>query len=790
MQAWQPTAAAELSVPDMVPFSSEIAPGVIKLRNQLGYCATIELEGIDFETCSDDYITVYNQQLDAALRSLDAGCAVWTHKVKAKALHSFRVVLPDATCQWISDSYLAKLNQSGFVETRLFLTVVIPGASGKSTGTLTDYIAREQEAVQSMDSILRRIESTLVKYRPTRLGQVHNAKGVLISQSLSLYSFLANGRYEDVPVTTKQANHLIASSRLTFAERSGVVKIESPSAPTRYASSIEIRVYPSTPVTPVSISGLLYVEQDYIETQSFSILSDSDAVEKFRRQRSHMQSGGEASQAEIADIAIVIDELRAKRVSAGEYHYSLTVFGDSLKDIERSRIEVMTVLEAAEFKAVVQTTLPEAAWFFQLPGNWRMRTRIALMTSRNFATLAPMHSFMQGKKSGNPWGQALALFSSPSGQPYHFNFHYSDPEKDVEDDKIPGNTVLFGSTGVGKTTLETYLICMLTQYRGRTMILDMDRSTEIAVRAFGGTYKSFLRGVPTGINIFQWADTPSNRAFCKRIVTLCVTRNGVHPLTIEEENKLSSAVDTVYLLPLESRRLGIVLQNLPASGGNSLSERLRRWVGQGDLAWVLDNPRDTLDLQSARLFGADYSEFIDDPDVSGIFVATLLEAAEALKDGQPFVLIMEEFWKPLETSALERFVKDQLKTIRKENGLVLLTTQQPDDVTQTPLAKTAIQQTQTGIFMPNPKANWDDYKVFGVTRDEFELVKELPEQSRTFLVKQGGKSAVCIFDLGGMPEVIAILSGNKENVKKLDLIRQRVGDRPADWLPVFLKEVA
>jgi type IV secretion system protein VirB4 len=168
----------------------------------------------------------------------------------------------------------------------------------------------------------------------------------------------------------------------------------------------------------------------------------------------------------------------------------------------------------------------------------------------------------------------------------------------------------------------------------------------------------------------------------------------------------------------------------------------------------------------------------------------LLEAAEALKDGQPFVLIMEEFWKPLETSALERFVKDQLKTIRKENGLVLLTTQQPDDVTQTPLAKTAIQQTQTGIFMPNPKANWDDYKVFGVTRDEFELVKELPEQSRTFLVKQGGKSAVCIFDLGGMPEVIAILSGNKENVKKLDLIRQRVGDRPADWLPVFLKEVA
>jgi type IV secretion system protein VirB4 len=244
------------------------------------------------------------------------------------------------------------------------------------------------------------------------------------------------------------------------------------------------------------------------------------------------------------------------------------------------------------------------------------------------------------------------------------------------------------------------------------------------------------------------------------------------------------------MLPIEARRLGIVLQNLPSSGGNSLAERLRRWVGHGDLAWVLDNPQDTLDLQSSRLFGFDYSEFIDDGDVNGIFVACLLEATESLKDGSPFCLIMEEFWKPLETPALERFVKDQLKTIRKENGLVLLTTQQPDDVTSTPLAKTAIQQTQTGIFMPNPKASWTDYKVFGLTEDEFNLVKELPEQSRTFLVKQGGKSAICTFDLSGMPEAISILSGNKENVKKLDAIRQSVGDNPEAWLPIFFKETA
>ncbi len=777
-----------LAVPDMVPFSSEIAPGVIKLRNQLGYCATLELEGIDFETCGDDEVTLYNQKLEAAIRALTPGCAIWAHKVKAKALQRFHVRLAHPTCQAISDSYLEKLNRAGFVETRLFVTIVMQGQA-IAGGSLTDYVTREREATQTMQALLVRLESTLGRYRPTRMRQVRNAKGVLISETLSFYAFLVNGLFEEIPVTTRQANHLIASARLTFAERSGVIKIDYGSGRTRYASCVEIRVYPSEEVTPVSIGGLLYVDEDYIETQSFSLLGDRDAVEKFRRQRSLMQSSGEASNAEVEAIAIVMDELRAKRVSAGEYHYSLTVFGDSVAAIEHNRSQVMAALESAEFKTVVQTTVPEAAWFFHCPGNWRMRTRVALMTSRNFATLAPMHSFMQGKKTGNPWGQALALFSSPSGQPYYFNFHFSDPEKDNQDDKIAGNTVLFGSTGSGKTTLECFLICMLTAYGGRTMILDMDRSTEIAVRAFGGKYQAFRRGVPTGINMFQWPDTPSARAFAKRIVNLCVTRCGRHPFTIEEENRLAIAVDTVYLLPQPMRRLGIVLQNLPASGGNSLAQRLRRWVGDGDMAWVLDNPQDTLDLQRAQIFGFDYSEFIDDPEVSGIFVACLLEAAETLKDGKPFCLIMEEFWKPLETPALEQFVKDQLKTIRKENGMVLLTTQQPDDVTSTPLAKTAIQQTQTGIFLPNPKASWQDYKLFGLTQEEFDLVKSLPEQSWTFLVKQGGKSAICTFNLGGLPQAIAILSGSKESVNKLDAIRQNVGDDPLVWLPIFLREV-
>jgi type IV secretion system protein VirB4 len=54
------------------------------------------------------------------------------------------------------------------------------------------------------------------------------------------------------------------------------------------------------------------------------------------------------------------------------------------------------------FKMAVIDAISECAWFAQLSGNWDMRPREASITSRNFASLSPLHSFARGKRSGNP----------------------------------------------------------------------------------------------------------------------------------------------------------------------------------------------------------------------------------------------------------------------------------------------------------------------------------------------------------------------------------------------------
>ena len=40
-------------------------------------------------------------------------------------------------------------------------------------------------------------------------------------------------------------------------------------------------------------------------------------------------------------------------------------------------------------------------------------------------------------------------------------------------------------------------------------------------------------------------------------------------------------------------------------------------------------------------------------------------------------------------------------------------------------------------------------------------------------------------DLSGAPEVLTILSGRESAVRRLDLLREAVGDEPADWYPAL-----
>ena len=543
---------------------------------------------------------------------------------------------------------------------------------------------------------------------------------------------------------------------------------------------------------------LFYGNYEFIETQSFSFMSKRDGLKAVELQRNRLVSGGEGSPQQIQDMENALEDVRNGRVYMGEYHYSLGIMGSTVDQVRKDMANARTALqEDVGYKVATIDVIPECAHFAQLPGNWKWRPRVATITSRNFACMSPMHNFDLGKRDGNPWGEAIAILQTPAKQPYYLNLHQMVLGRNRLGEKDPGNTFICGMTGTGKSVLLGFLLTLLTKVLGlRILFFDKDRGAEILIRALGGRYRQLQRGQPTGFNPFQWEPTESTVKFVEQLVMQCARRSADESLPIEIENEIIKAVRRVFAQPEKSsRRISAILQHV---GENSaVGERLAKWcrtaTRKGSNSWVLDNAQDTTDFSGHSIFAFDYTEFLEDEEVGPIILSYILEAADTLIDGKPFVYVMEEFAKMVaaKSQTLVEFARDKQTTIRKLNGAGVFVTQSPSQVNQYPIGSTLREQCVTQIFLPNPGADYADYvEGFKLTEAEFDTIKNLAPDSRCFLVKQGERSTVCTLNLYGFADELEILTGTPESVELCDQVRKELRtDDPDVWIPVFLERL-
>ena len=399
------------------------------------------------------------------------------------------------------------------------------------------------------------------------------------------------------------------------------------------------------------------------------------------------------------------------------------------------------------------------------------------------------------------------MFITSAGTPYYFSFHATDPDDEGGGTKKDvGHTLVLGPTGSGKTAWIAFNLCMLQKFCVTSILFTKDRDTEIVIRALGGKFYPIKTGVPTGWNPF-WLDDQDleTKAYLNRLVRKLVTRprlveSGIEldsePLTVTEETEIEQAIASVLRLEKAYRRLGRVLDYL-TKGQGSVYERLAKWcysreVGRpdGTNAWVFDNPADNLidSFGSALTTGFDITAFLDVPELRTPINMHLFHLTDRLIDGRRLALFIAEFWKSLSDAQFSNFAKNQLKTIRKNNGFVVLDSQSPSDALNHPISRTLIEQTPTKILFPNPDAKYEDYTEGGLncSEREYRLIKEeIPEGSRMFLIKQGHHSVVAQLDLKGFEYELSVLSSRKANIDVIEKLIKRHGEATNLWLPLF-----
>ena len=744
---------------------------------------TFELQGRAFETSDVRDLNDWHTKLNGLLRNLhDERLSVWTHLIRMRVDQYPGGAFKSGFAADLDRAYFGRINRERMFVNRFFVSLVIrPSATGsdKIIQLFKRKVSKQAEKgplidealVELLDDKARDFEKLMARCQPRRCG-IYAHRGLMFSEAMEVADMVMTGRHVRVPVVRGHLGGALYRARTIFGAETIEVRGADTSA---FGGIFGIREYPAQ-TTPRQFEALLSVDFGFVLTQSFTFLGRAAATEKFRLRMTQMENSGDRAVSQADALIDASDDLMSNRFVLGDHHFTLAVYGTSMRALRDHMSVARAALADTGMVAAREGAALEAAYWSQLVGNFAWRARPAPITSLNFAAFSPFHTFPAGQASGNHWDEAIALLKTSARSPYFFNFHKGDL----------GHTLIIGPSGGGKTVLLNFLMAQAEKTGARQIFIDKDRGAQIFVQASGGTYLALHNGIVTGFSPLKaLTDCAPDKSFLSLFIRQLVRADG-KPISVQEERRIEDGINAVMKLPVADRSLSALRSMLGMKDASGVGARLEKWTSEGSLGWVFDNPDDSMTLD-ARFIGFDMTDFLDNADIRTPVMLYLFHRIDQLLTGERMIICIDEFWKALGDEAFRRFAQDGLKTYRKRNALMVFATQSPADALKSDISHSILEQVATKIMLPNPFGARRDYvDGFALSEAEFKLVREdLSPESHKFLVKQGHDSVVVELDLSGLDDALAVLSGRAETTAQVDEIIAEVGSDPAAWLPLF-----
>jgi len=776
--AWS---AKEARAGDRLPYARLIDESTMLLRDG-SVMTALQVPGLLFETEDSDALNGHAMTREVVLRStLDARFVVYHHVVRRRVEIELDAEFPDPLSRHIDARWKERLAGGSLFVNDQFVTLIRRPARGKAglaerasklfSRRGRDGTEADPKDVRSLKAAATGLVAALQPYGAVLLGEYTGPSGGTNSELLELLSALYNGEMRPVrrPAEDTDVGQMLPYRRTSF----GLDAMEQRgSGEPDFSAIVSLKEYPDA-TSPGLLDPLLRLPFELIVTETYAPAERTTARERMDLSIRRLKSADEEARAERADMMAARDALGNGAVGFGDHHLTVQVRERDLVRLDEATAACAAALADTGAIAVREDTNLEPAFWAQFPGNEHYIVRRAMISSANMASFGSLHGMALGQAEGNHWGEAVTLLQTTSSTPFFFNFHSGDL----------GNFSVIGPSGSGKTVVMNFLAAQAQKFKPRTILFDKDRGAELFVRGIGGRYDRISAGVPTGFNPLAMPDTAANRAFLRDWLGVLLKAEGP-----EEEAVIAHAVDAAYGNDASLRRLRHFRELLagarrPQPG--DLADRLSAWIGYGEHGWLFDNEHDRLDL-SNRVLGFDMTALLENPRLRTPVMMYLFHRIDERLDGQPTMILIDEGWKALDDAVFAARIRDWLKTLRKRNALVGFATQSARDALESRISTALVEQTATMVFMPNSRARAEDYcDGFGLTSHELALIRSLPAHSRAFLIRQPDASVVVRLDLSGAPEVLTILSGRESSVRRLDLLREALGDDPADWFPAL-----
>ena len=767
--------AREKRLAHMLPYVSLVDDHTVRTRvNELFQC--IRLGGVNSYTTDDTHLDKVTALFARVIAQLGPEFSYYVHKVSKAITPELAPIRGEGFAAAVDAAWREKLATSGLRDKTLTLTIlhrpppksflgfVNRSAPERLRDETRKRVRRLREAVGVFTSGLTELKPRLLS---AASGDLLGYLGALnTGRELPLYPA---GRYGFLACN-------IANTRVTFFEDH--FELSDGVAGHRFGKSYTIGEY--SEATTCTMFDMLNLPVDMIVTHSFTPINSNLMAGRIKRQKRQMQASQDAALSLLEALDIAHDDLEAKRQSFGEHHMVVTVFCDTLDELQSLGAEIVNAAAAEGVKMIGERMAARTHYFSQHPGNQPKRVRASAVTNRNFADFAALHRTPLGKgKDQLPWGQEITLFPTPEQSAYRFSYHELGAPSS---EPTSGHTLILGRPGSGKSVLSAFLMTQARRVGARIFVFDYRLGMEMAVRANGGRYSSVKAGQATGLNPLWTEIDLSGTAWLSDWLGSLLYRPD-NPLTPAQANRIQEVVrQNAHAATPELRNWkDFASLFVSTDDAGDLHQRILEWTGDGRYGWIFGRSlEDTFSLKG-DVVGFDLTGILDsesEKERMAVLSYLFRRVEREIEDRRPTIIIVDEAWKALDNAYFAERLSNWLVTARKQNTVAVMMTQYASQLERTRTGRTIVEAVPTQILLPNIRAHASDYAMLNLGEKELDVLLNTGSDSRLALIRDDTGSVVVDADLSALGPYLTILGGMEKGEA---LVGSDYRDRPDFW---------
>jgi type IV secretion/conjugal transfer VirB4 family ATPase len=433
----------------------------------------------------------------------------------------------------------------------------------------------------------------------------------------------------------------------------------------------------------------------------------------------------DAKESQVRELGKGIEEIELHGNYYGQFSLSVVLYDRDLAAVERAAADFYKVFSVHDAQLYDERFNLLNAFLAAVPGNHALNLRYLYLLNTNYADLSFLFTLDSGEtRNAHLREEYLAVLETNHGTPYFLNLHYRDT----------AHSMILGRSGSGKSFLLNFLITNLQKYDPYTFIFDVGGSFESLTRLFGGSYLRLgLESADFTINPFCLPPTKPNLDFLALFLKVLLGRSfgTLDPAT---DRELYEQIESLYSLDPALRTLDVLGNTLP----RPVTYALAKWMRGGQFGYLFDNPEDTVSFSRFQCF--DFQQMSRYPELLEPLLFYILHRANDVIANRDITstfkaFFIDEAWVFLRNASIQRYVTEALKTWRKHNAAMILSTQSLDELKRSELLDIIIESCATKMFLANPDMDQELYRrQFHLNDTEVNLISALiPKQQ--FLLK-------------------------------------------------------